>query len=120
MLSTMIKKWRGERPTIFILSGAGLSVESGIPAYRGEGTDPGNDSADLSSTYMRLMPKRVYEAANKRIRDFDAKKRGIRQYFIFMATSTVVFVSNVVRFSPEKVFISWEMFVPRVVQLVLQ
>ena len=72
MLSTMIKKWRGERPSIFILSGAGLSVESGIPAYRGEGSDPDNDSADLSSTYMRLMPKLVYEAANKRIRDFDA------------------------------------------------
>ena len=72
MLSTMIKKWRGERPSIFILSGAGLSVESGIPTYRGEGSDPKNDSASLSRGYMRSLPERVFEAANQRIRDFDA------------------------------------------------
>ena len=72
MLSTMIKKWRGERPSIFILSGAGLSVESGIPAYRGEGSDPKNDSASLSRGYMRSLPERVYEASTQRIRDFDA------------------------------------------------
>ena len=69
MLSTMIKKWRGERPSIFILSGAGLSVESGIPTYRGEGSDPKNDSASLSRGYMRSLPERVYEAANQRIHD---------------------------------------------------
>ena len=57
MLSTMIKKWRGERPSIFILSGAGLSVESGIPTYRGEGSDPKNDSASLSRGYMRSLPE---------------------------------------------------------------
>ena len=72
MLSTMIKKWRGERPSIFILSGAGLSVESGIPTYRGEGSDPKNDSASLSRGYMRSLPERVFEAANQRIHDFDA------------------------------------------------
>ena len=72
MLSTMIKKWRGERPSIFILSGAGLSVESGIPTYRGEGSDPKNDSASLSRGYMRSLPERVFEAANQRIRDFNA------------------------------------------------
>ena len=72
MLSTMIKKWRGERPSIFILSGAGLSVESGIPTYRGEGSDPKNDSASLSKGYMRALPERVFDAANQRIRDFDA------------------------------------------------
>lgn len=74
MLSTMIKKWRGERPSIFILSGAGLSVESGIPTYRGAGSDPDNDSTSLSAGYMRAMPERVYRATNQRIRDFDACK----------------------------------------------
>ena len=72
MLSTMIKKWRGERPCIFILSGAGLSVESGIPTYRGVGSDPKNDSTSLSAGYMRALPQRVFDASNQRIRDFDA------------------------------------------------
>ena len=71
MLSTMIKKWRSERPGIFILSGAGLSVESGIPTYRGAGSDPENDSSSLSAGYMRALPERVFKASNQRILDFD-------------------------------------------------
>ena len=71
MLSTMIKKWRSERPGIFILSGAGLSVESGIPTYRGAGSDPENDSSSLSAGYMRALPERVFKATNQRILDFD-------------------------------------------------
>lgn len=47
-------------------------MESGIPTYRGEGSDPKNDSASLSRGYMRSLPERVFEAANQRIRDFDA------------------------------------------------
>ena len=94
MLSTMIKKWRGERPSIFILSGAGLSVESGIPTYRGEGSDPKNDSASLSRGYMRSLPERVYEAANQRIRDFDACEpnaahKAIAQFIKSRKTSTL-------------------------------
>ena len=72
MLSMMIKKWRAERPSIFILSGAGLSVESGIPTYRGAGSDRVNDGKSLSAGYMRSMPERVYRATNQRIKDFDA------------------------------------------------
>ena len=60
MLSTLIKKWRGERPSIFILSGAGLSVESGIPTYRGAGSDAKNDSPSLSKGYMRSIPEKVF------------------------------------------------------------
>lgn len=71
MLSMMIKKWRSERPSIFILSGAGLSVESGIPTYRGAGSDPENDSTSLSAGYMRALPERVFKATNQRISDFD-------------------------------------------------
>ena len=74
MLSTLMKKWRGERPSIFILSGAGLSVESGIPTYRGAGSDADNDSPSLSKGYMRSVPEKVFEASNRRIRDFDACK----------------------------------------------
>ena len=69
MLSMMIKKWRSERPSIFILSGAGLSVESGIPTYRGAGSDPENDSTSLSAGYMRALPVRVFKATNQRISD---------------------------------------------------
>lgn len=71
MLSTMIKQWRNDRPSIFILSGAGLSVESGIPTYRGAGSDLNNDSKSLSASYMRSLPERVFDAANQRIKDFD-------------------------------------------------
>lgn len=74
MLSTMIKKWRGDRPSIFILSGAGLSVESGIPTYRGAGSNPDNDSTSLSAGYMRSLPERVFNATNQRIKDFDQCK----------------------------------------------
>lgn len=74
VLSTMIKKWRSDRPNIFILSGAGLSVESGIPTYRGAGSNPDNDSTSLSAGYMRSLPERVFNATNQRIKDFDQCK----------------------------------------------
>lgn len=74
MLSTLIKKWRGKRPSIFILSGAGLSVESGIPTYRGAGSDANNNSQSLTKGDMRSVPEKVFVETNRRIRDFDACK----------------------------------------------
>ena len=61
---------KGEKPVIFILSGAGLSVESGIPTYRGQRSAKHNDSQVLSKTWMRLYPEKVFEAVNARIHDF--------------------------------------------------
>ena len=72
MLKDYIKKWRGKRPSIFILSGAGLSAASGIPTYRGVGSGKSASWVSLSAETLQESPQDLFDETNRRIHDFDA------------------------------------------------
>ena len=63
---------RGEKPLIFILSGAGLSAESGIPTFRDrDGLWEKYDFRELAtSEAIKKTPEKVFEFYNARITMF--------------------------------------------------
>ncbi len=70
-LRTQIPK--ADRPVIVILSGAGLSAESGIPTYR----NPDNSwsrSDSLNAGHMRNAPQIVFDSMNRRINAYTQAK----------------------------------------------
>lgn len=79
---------KGEKPVIFILSGAGLSVESGIPTYRGQGSAKHNDSRVFSKAWMRCYPEKVFEAVNARIHDLKDRQPNVAHLAIAKFTNT--------------------------------
>lgn len=62
---------RGEKPLIFILSGAGLSAESGIPTFRDrDGLWEKYDFRELAtSEAIKKTPEKVFEFYNARIKN---------------------------------------------------
>ncbi len=65
--------WRKERPVIVILSGAGLSAESGIATFR----DPSNGwvrTGALDARDYERDPKAVIEVVNRRIEAYDGAR----------------------------------------------
>ena len=63
-------KIKGERPLIVILSGAGLSAESGIPTYRNADNN-WNRTDSMDSVDMKHRPQLVFDSINRRIEAYD-------------------------------------------------
>lgn len=61
---------KGERPLIVILSGAGLSAESGIPTYRNADNN-WNRTDSMDSVDMKHRPQLVFDSINRRIEAYD-------------------------------------------------
>lgn len=69
ILNLRIRRARNERPLIFILSGAGLSAQSGIPTYR----DAGNNWLRADPVHhddLEERPASVFENINRRIKAY--------------------------------------------------
>ena len=64
---------KGERPVIVILSGAGLSAESGIPTYRNADNN-WNRTDSMDSGDMKHRPQLVFDSINRRIEAYDQAK----------------------------------------------
>lgn len=64
---------KGERPVIVILSGAGLSAESGIPTYRNADNN-WNRTDSMDSVDMKHRPQLVFDSINRRIEAYDQAK----------------------------------------------
>lgn len=64
---------KGERPLIVILSGAGLSAESGIPTYRNADNN-WNRTDSMDSVDMKHRPQLVFDSINRRIEAYDQAK----------------------------------------------
>ena len=64
---------KGERPVIVILSGAGLSAESGIPTYRNADNN-WNRTDSMDSVDMKHRPQLVFDSINRRIDAYDQAK----------------------------------------------
>ena len=64
---------KGERPLIVILSGAGLSAESGIPTYRNADNNR-NRTDSMDSVDMKHRPQLVFDSINRRIEAYDQAK----------------------------------------------
>ncbi len=67
------RKWRKPRPVIVILSGAGLSAESGIPTYR-NAANGWQRSAPLYAEDFKRDPSAVFDNINARIKAYDNAK----------------------------------------------
>ena len=64
---------KSERPLIVILSGAGLSAESGIPTYRNADNN-WNRTDSMDSVDMKHRPQLVFDSINRRIEAYDQAK----------------------------------------------
>ena len=69
---------KGERPLIVILSGAGLSAESGIPTYRNADNN-WNRTDSMDSVDMKHRPQLVFGSINRRIEAYDQAKPNAAQ-----------------------------------------
>ena len=79
--SLRTKMIKSERPVIVILSGAGLSAESGIPTYRSPGNQ-WNRTGSLYAEHMRHTPQLVFDSMNQRIEAYGQTKPNAAHFAI--------------------------------------
>ena len=79
--SLRTKMIKSERPVIVILSGAGLSAESGIPTYRSPGNQ-WNRTSSLYAEHMRHTPQLVFDSLNQRIEAYGQTKPNAAHFAI--------------------------------------
>lgn len=72
---------KAQRPVIVILSGAGLSAESGIPTYRGP-DNKWNRSGSLNAGHMKHNPQMVFDSMNARIQAYGQTKPNAAHFAI--------------------------------------
>lgn len=72
---------KSERPLIFILSGAGLSAESGIPTYRHKENNWRNPNV-ITASDLRVNPLAVFNNINQRIRIWSQAKPNAAHFAI--------------------------------------